>query len=216
MSARIGWWVLCGVLALMPELALAQQSGQPPRVSVGAGAGVAFPFHGDFDFTAWAWDADVRLALSRHTLFEVSGGDWRHAESTTMSGVPVQNTLGPAGTFGRVEQSTAEVQRAVHASLLATGAIGRVRLSGGGGVGLLRYHRRFRQTIDDCSGSQVNACGTYETTHANISTSIQGSGSVDVSLTRSFSLYGVGRLTVPMTDPGGTELRILAGIRWKT
>lgn len=214
MMCRMGWWLMCGVLAFTPTVAMAQEAGDPPRVSVGAGAGAAFPFHGDFDFNAWAWDADVRLALSRHTLFEVSGGDWRHSETTVATNIGVLASTGASGTIGRLEESTVRVQRALHASLLATGSVGRVRLFGGGGVGLLRHHRRYRQTIDDCSANVVNVCGTSDTTRSNISTSVQGSGGVDVSLTRSFSFYGLGRLTVPMTDPAGADLRIIGGIRW--
>ena len=47
----------------------------PPRVAIGAGAGMAVPFHGDFDFTPWAWDADIRSAMSRRVLLEVTVGD---------------------------------------------------------------------------------------------------------------------------------------------
>lgn len=220
MMTRFGVGVgVCGLVigwtAANPAELRAQSAGGPPRVSVGVGGGVAVPFHGDFDFNAWAWDADVRFALSRHTLLEVSGGDWRHTETSVLTDVVVQTPPLPAGSFGRLEQSTVRVQRAVHASLLGTGSVGRVRLSGGGGVGLLGHNRRFRQTTEGCSGSLVDACGTLENTFSSISTSIQGSGGADVNLTDAFSVYGLARLTLPMTDPAGLELRWIAGLRWR-
>ena len=206
--------VMCGLMAGRPVAVAAQQPGDPARVSIGAAAGAAFPLHGDFDFNAWAWDTDARIALSRHTLFELSAGDWRHDANTVRLDVPAQGPSGLIGTFGRVEQSTEHVQRAVHASMLATGAFGRVRLFGGGGVGLLEYNRRHRTTIADCSPSVIDTCGTVETTHTRLSGSIQGSGGADIALTAAFSAYAQARFTIPTTDPGGAELRLVGGIRW--
>jgi len=196
-----------------PALAEGQQPDAPPRISLGAAAGAAFPLHGDFNFNAWAWDTDVRIVLSRHTRVELSAGEWRHGTSVVRLNAPAQGPSGLIGTFGRIEQSTRHVQRAVHVSMLATGALGRVQLFGGGGVGFLGYNRRTRTTITDCSPPVVESCGTAEATHDRLSGSIQGSGGADVALTDVFSSYIQARFTIPASDPGGADVRLVGGVR---
>jgi hypothetical protein len=192
----------------------AAQSTEPaPRVSVGAGAGLAFPFHGDFDFNAGAWEADVRIALSPRLFFEAAIGEWRHTETFVQQDVPAQGINGPIGTFGRVEHSRRRVQRSMQANMLVTGGIGRVRLFGGGGVGLLQHQRRSRQTIEDCSASVADICGSSESTFSNISGAVQAVGGAEVGIAGPLSAYGQARFIVPITDPGGADLRVTAGIR---
>ena len=204
-------WALLGVLALLPRIAAAQAPVlmSPPRVSLGAGAGLAIPFHGDFDFTPWAWDADVRVAMARHALFEVAVGEWRHTETFARQNIPV--TPG-GGVIGRLEEKTTRVQRTLQANLLFTGALGRVRVSAGGGVGLLQHHRLTRRGSADCSSAVP--CGSFESTFSNVSGSAQGAGGAEVRLTGGLALYGQVRFVVPFTDPGGSDLRATAGFRW--
>jgi hypothetical protein len=206
--------IVVGLLAVSPTVVVAQTAASTPRVSVGAGVGLAFPFHGDFDFTAGAWDADVRLALSRHTVFEAAVGEWRHTETSVRENVTVQAVSGPPGTVGRVEQSTRRVQRAIQVNLLGTGVLGRVRVVGGGGVGLLQHDRRFRQSIEDCSAGVADVCGSTESTFSNIAGSAQAVGGVDIRVAGSSSVYGQARFIVSMRDPAGSDLRVTTGARW--
>lgn len=216
MSARDGVRIciaVFGLVAAVSRSAAAQPADSAPRVLVGAGGGIAFPFHGDFDFTPWAWDADVRIALSRRLLFEAFVGEWRRTETTVQQNVIAQDITGPIGTSGRLEQATRRVQRAMQVNMLVSGGVGRVRLFGGGGVGLLQHNRRVRQTIEDCSPSVASSCGSTENTFSNISGSVQGVGGADIGITGPLSAYGQARLTVPTSDPAGTDLRVSAGIR---
>ena len=209
MNVRIpAAWALFGALVLVPRIAAAQEDSTP-RVSVGAGAGVAFPFHGDFDFTPWAWDADVRIAMSPHVLFEVAVGEWRHTDSLVRQNIPV--TPG-GGTIGRLEQSTTRAQRSLEANVLFTGARGRVRTNVGGGIGLLQHHRDTSHVTADCSPG--TSCGSFESAFSNVSGSAQAVGGAEVRLAGGLALYGQVRFVVPFADPGGSDLRATTGLRW--
>jgi hypothetical protein len=200
----------CAVLTMgMPVVAAAQPATAVARVSLGAGAGVAVPFHGDFDFTAWAWEADLRLALSPRLIFEVAAGDWRHTETRTATNI---QTTPPPGVIGRLEQTTSRVQRSWQANMLLAGGFGRVRLTGGGGVGFLQHNRRTETTTEDCSLGA--SCGTFASSFSNVSGAAQAVGGAEVRMTGTVAIYGQARLIVPMTDPGGSDLRITGGLRW--
>lgn len=205
----LGRWVVLGSLVMVPGVAAAQGTSAPPRVSVGAGAGFAVPFHGDFDFTPWAWDADLRVAMARHVLFEVSIGEWRHADTSVSTNLP-----GTTSTelIGRLERQTSRVQRTLQANVLFTGGAGRVRLTAGGGVGLLQHERRTRTLAEGCSPGML--CGSSESTVSNSSGAAQAVGGAELRLEAGFALYGQARFVVPMTDPGGSDLRVTAGLRW--
>lgn len=202
-------WVVLGSLALLPGVAAAQGTSGPPRLSVGAGAGLALPFHGDVDFTPWAWDADVRLAMARHVLFEVAVGEWRHADTSVSTNLPGTTSK---EVIGRLERQTSWVQRTLQANLLFTAAPGRVRVTAGGGVGLLQHRRRTRTLAQDCT--PVTLCGSFESGVSNSSGTAQGVGGAEVRLRAGLALYGQARLVVPITDPGGSDLRITTGLRW--
>ena len=173
---------------------------------MGAGAGVAIPFHGDFDFTPFTWDTGVRVGLSEHVLVEVAGGESRHTRRRVET-----NLVANGATIGRFEQITTHAQRFAQVNVLATGATGRLRVSGGGGVGLLQFARRTETTTTDCSPGIM--CGVSGSSTSRISGSVQAVGGVDVSLTTRVALYGQGRFLVPLTDPGGSDLRVTAGVR---
>lgn len=197
-------------LVLMPAAAAAQERNVPPRVSIGAGAGLALPLHGDFDFTPWAWDADLRVRLSSRVLFEAAVGQWRHSETNVTQNIRV--TM-PAGTIGRLQQTTTRVQQTAQANLLVSGPISRVRLTGGGGVGLLQHNRRTRQVTEACS-PEVR-CGSFESTVSSVSGTAQAVGGIEVRLAGYFALHGQVRFVVPLTDPGSSDLRVTTGIRWR-
>lgn len=135
-------WVLLGALVLLPAAASAQAINQPPRVSIGAGAGLALPLYGDFNFNPWAWETDVRVALSRRGLLEVAAGEWRQSEARVVHDIRLTP---PPGTIGRFEQTTTRSQRMLQANLLFRGTMDRLRVTAGGGVGLLQHHRRTRR-----------------------------------------------------------------------
>jgi hypothetical protein len=206
---RMRMWqrlILAAGLAIVPAIAAAQDTA-PPRLSVGAGAGVALPFHGDFDFTPWAWEGMARVALSAHVLIEGMVGEWRHAETFLATDVP-----SPPGTIGRVAQTTRRTQRSWQVNILATRALGRLRVSGGGGVGVLQHERRTQTTASDCSPGVT--CGASESTASNAAGSLQGAGDVEARLAHGVAIFGQARLVVPTSDPAGADVRITAGLRW--
>ena len=202
-------WLLFGVSLLLPGLTWAQ-AAETPRVSVGAGVGFATPFHADLDFTARAWEADVRLAMSRHLLLEVAAGDWRHGESIVRQDIPV--TPG-GGVIGRFEETTTRVQRSVSTNVLFTSARGRVRMTTGGGAGFVQFTRQSRQLTSECT-PQVQ-CGPFESSVSNLTFGAQIAGGAEVGLAGGVALYGQMRLVVPVSDPGGSDLRVTTGLRWR-
>jgi hypothetical protein len=197
---------MLSLLILTPCAASAQPD--QPRVSVGAGAGLAIPFHGDFDFTPWAWDADLRVAVSPHLLIEAAVGEWRHSESRVSEAIRVAT---PPGTIGRLEQTTGRVQRIYQANALFTAGAGRIRATAGGGVGLLQHDRQTRTTTSGCSPGVT--CGSFESAFSSATGSVQAVGGVEVRIAGGIALYGQTRFVVPMTDPGGSDLRVTAGAR---
>lgn len=202
-------WLLLAAFVLTPGLSWAQPSAPTPRVSIGGGLGFAVPFHSDFDFTPWAWEADVRVALSSRVLVEAVVGEWRLSETDRARDIVVSM---PPGRIGRLDQTTTRVQRMVGANVLFTSGPGRVRLVAGGGMGLVQYDRRTRQTTGDCSPGV--SCGSFETSFSNASATAQGVGGAQVRLSARFAVYGQARLVVPMKDPGGSDLRVTTGLRW--
>lgn len=199
---------LCIVLVLCGLSARAAAQGAPPRVAVGAGIGLARPLHADFDFIAPAWDGDVRVALSDRLLFEAAVGDWRRVETDVLEDVPTTN---PPGIIGRAESRTTRVQRSYQGNLLLTGADGRLRMSAGGGVGLVQHTRRSETRTDECSAGVT--CGRFESTFSSATGSIQAAGGVEWRLSRRVAVSGQARFVVPMTDPGSGDLRFTAGLR---
>ncbi len=202
-----GSLALIGLLFALPTTAAAQSSTPPPRVSFGAGIGVAVPAYEDMNATPRAWEADVRLAMARHLLFEVAIGEWRHSETDVTHNLPVNG-----GVIGRLEETTTRRERTMQANLLGTGAHGRVRFTAGGGVGFLEYHRQFRQEATECS-PQVR-CGAYESPFSSSSMTVQGVGGVEVRLAGELAAYGQVRLTIPLPDPSGGGVRVMTGVRW--
>ena len=198
--------VLMSAAILTPCPASAQSD--PPRISVGGGAGFAIPFHGDFDFTPWAWDADLRVAVSPHLLIEAAVGEWRHSESRVAQNIRVDT---PPGTIGRLEQTTDRIQRTYQANALFTAAAGRIRATAGGGVGLLQHDRQTRTTTSNCSPGVT--CGPLESDFSSATGSVQAVGGVEFRVAGAIALFGQTRFVVPMTDPGGSDLRVTAGAR---
>jgi len=179
-----------------------------PRVSVGGGAGIALPLHGDFDFTPWAWEADLRVGLSPRVLVEAAVGEWRHNTTTAADHIPA-----PAypDAIGHLEQTTTHAMRTMQVNLLAAATAGRVRVTAGGGVGLLRHLRTVTTVAENCSGAAT--CGTFHSDVSSTTASAQAVGGMDVDVARFIAVYGQARFVVPLTDPGGSDLRVTAGVR---
>jgi hypothetical protein len=97
-------------------------------------------------------------------------------------------------------------------NVLATRAIGRLRVSGGGGVGILQHERRTQTTASDCSPGVT--CGASESA-STASGALQGAGDVEARLAHGAAIFGQARLVVPMSDPAGSDMRITAGLRWE-
>jgi len=204
-----GWgWALV-LTAAMPAVSTAQSAVPATRMSVGAGVGVAVPFHGDFNFTPVTWDADVRLPMSERLLVELAVGDWRRSDAEVRTNLP---TTSPPGVIGRLEQATSNVQRTWQVNALLAASLGRVRMTGGGGVGLLQYERRTETTTEDCSAGV--SCGTFVSTFSNVSVAVQAVGGAEVHVSRAVAIYGQARFVVPTSDPGGSDLRFTVGARW--
>jgi hypothetical protein len=200
--------VVLVVFALVPAAAAAQ-STDAPRVSIGAGAGVVFPYHGDFDFTPWAWDADFRVAMARRMVLEIATGEWRHSATSITENIVLTP---PPGVVGRLERTTRQAGRMLQVNVLFSGATGRVRVNAGGGIGLLQHQRRTQAITSNCSAGVP--CGSSAWDFSRTAGTAQAVGGLEVGLGGGFAAQGHARFIVAMTDPGGSELRVTAGVRW--
>jgi hypothetical protein len=204
-----GRWLVIVAFFLVPAASAAQIAHPAPRVAIGAGAGLAVPFHGDYDFTPWAWDADVRLALSGRGSLEVAVGEWRHSDTRVARNIQLTP---PPGTIDRLEQSTARTQRMLQANLLFAGSAGRVRVSAGGGVGVLQHDRRTRTVTSGCSPGV--SCGSSDSKFSNAGGTAQAVGGLEVAVARGLAVHGQARFIVNVRDVGSSEVRVTAGARW--
>jgi hypothetical protein len=211
---RIASGALLALLALglTPRSAHAQPDAIP-RVSIGGGAGVTLPFHGDFDFTPGTWEAGVRVALSRRAAFEGSLSEWRRTDVRRQSGVPV-GVGASAGTIGQLEERTNRRMQSWEANVLRSWAAGRVWIWAGGGAGVIRQVRSLRYEAAQCTPAVASACGVIEQSRSTSSFSVQAVGGVDVPVTSRLAASATVRFPVPTRDPGGADLRFLAGVRW--
>jgi hypothetical protein len=197
----------------LPAHAQAVSPADAPRVSVAAGAGIVDPFHGDLNFIAPAWEASVRFRVGKIVHLEVGGSRWWHIEESVRLNQIINGPNGPIGTIDRIEERSHRSQLAVEVNLLASGAVGRVSVWGGGGAALLQHKRVFSQTLTGCNLPAPSTCQDVENTFSSGDAAFLGAGGLDVRLASHVSIYGAVRLTIPSKDVGSSEVRVVVGAR---
>ncbi len=188
------------VFALSPSVATGQDS--PPKLTLGAGAGLANPFYEEFDFNARDWELSARGSVARHVAVEVFYGEWRHPKSLVQIDQAITGPSGFIGRVGRLEQRTDYRMRTLGFNGLATGGSDRATFFGGGGVGLLAYDRRIRNTASGCDAATVQFCTTSGSgsTFSSDSFTVQGVGEMDVLIVPRVQVYGRHMMVLPVRD----------------
>lgn len=189
------------------------QQQDPPRLSIAGGAGVALPLHADLDFTPSEWQVSFRGRFSRHFALEGFLSDWRHDATRVLINQSIEGPTGFLGRVGRIEETTSHDVRVVGVNALATGSRGRVTIAGGGGIGILLFDRRFRQTSTGCNAGTTALCGTFENTFTNDSETVQGVVDIDVAVTRRLSGFGRYQVVLPLRDIGFGHGSVAGGVR---
>ena len=85
-------------------------------------------------------------------------------------------------------------------------------MTAGGGAGFVQFNRQTRQLTSDCT-PQV-PCGPFESSFSNLTFGAQIAGGVEVRVAGGLAIYGQVRLVVPVSDPGGSDVRVTTGLRW--
>jgi hypothetical protein len=188
---KTGQVIALAALALALSRSAAIGQTVQPRLSVAAGGGIANPLHADFDFTAPDWHVSVRAANTRHLAIEGFYEVWEHAE-------------------GRIEQVTTHRMRTAGLNLVATVGSPRVMVSGGGGISLIAYDRRYTIMASGCDAGVANVC---ENRFSSDSFAFQGLAEVDVAVVRRVQAFGRYQLVAAFTDPGFGYANLSAGVR---
>jgi hypothetical protein len=210
-------FAVCGIgLAFTRALAtpVAAQD-KPPRLAVAIAVGQARPLAPDFNPTqlptsrprsAVTWSATVQTRLTKHLAIEGIVSGWNRVQ--TFSG----NVGGQNGT--PIDHLDLSIQNSTYASmlnLLATTAIGRVRLSSGAGVGYAVVSSAFSSIFTQCTSP--TGCDISSTGRGSVSAfGVQGVLSVDVRLTRRLQAFGAYSLTLPFS-PGFGEISFVGGLK---
>jgi hypothetical protein len=203
--------VAASMLALLP--AAAQGQDVRPRLSVAAGGAIANPVHADFDFTAPEWQLSVRAAMSNYLAIEGFYGGWEYTDRDVRLDQPI---LGPAGFLGRVdrvEQVRIHRMRTLGVNVVATGGSSRVTFSGGGGIGVLAYDRRFSVSATGCDAAVAHVCGASENRFSSGDFTAQGVAEVDVAVARRIQLFARGQAILAISDPGFGHGSLGGGVR---
>ena len=191
----------------------AAAQSDPPSLSIAAGAGIAFPFHSDFSFDAFDWQVSIRGRAAKHLLVEGMLDQWRHTTTSRRTDVPL---LGPTGQIGHIDElatETLDSMTVVGVNLMGTGSVGRVRISAGGGPGLMVHYDRHTTTLVGCSAPSPTTCNGGSNSDAGLVFTAQGVADVDVALTRHLSAIGRFMIVVPVEDPGFGHVNATAGLR---
>ncbi len=198
---------------LWPSAAAAQDPS--PRLTVAAGSGLANPFYEGFDFNARNWELSGRGSVATHVAVEVFYEEWRHAKSLLQIDQAITGPSGFIGRVGRLEQRTDYRMRTLGFNALATGGSGRATFFGGGGVGLLAYDRRMRNTASGCDAATAHVCAVSgnESTFSSDSFTVQGVGEMDVLIVPRVQVYGRYMMVVPVRDVTFGLGTITGGVR---
>ena len=201
--------VLLALALAAPAFAQAER----PGISVAAGAGSADPLHGDFAFRALAWGVDVRVGRSPHVIIEGVANGWHHQEETVRLNHTIQGPTGVIGVIGRLTQRTGRDIAYVGVNLLGTGAVGRLRVNGGAGAGLMFFRRNFSQIVVDCISANPQTCQSFATRDTDTTLGLQATGGADVSVAAHFGVFAQVRASVPYDDPGAGDVSVIVGLR---
>jgi hypothetical protein len=203
--------VAASALSLLPAAARGQDV--PPRLSVAAGVGIANPLHADFDFTAREWHLSTRASMSSHLAIEGFYDDWEHAEDDVLLNQAIQGPTGFLGRVERVELVTTHRMRTLGVNVVATGGSSRVTFSGGGGIGVLAYNRRFKTSATGCDAAVAHVCGATENRFSSGDFTAQGVAEVDVAVARCVQLFARSLIVVAVSDPGFGHSSLGGGVR---
>lgn len=206
---------MVGALAV-PAVAHAQTGPSDERaVSVYGGVGELTLYRGDLDVrNAFGGEAGVRARLSERVQVDVSFGQFRNRKSFTAFDVPLSSATMLVGRAERLDQRTERATSTADVVMVAGRRRGRVRVKGGGGVGLMVLGRTFRQMLSGCSAGATQFCsGETGTDFTSSSATAIGLGTVDVRLTPRFSVYGAGRFALVLRDVASSGLRVTGGVR---
>lgn len=207
--------LLSSFLVMLFVAPAAAQSSGGSRFSIGAAAGRTNPLHGDFDFTPVTWQADVRFAVARHFGFNVFFEEWRHVAEDVRTTQTITAPQGGIGTVDRITSRTEHVTRTAGWNALLIAPLGRVTVTGGGGIGALSYARESSRELTGCRAAVASVCDNPRTASrfTNGSFSAQLEAGVDVGITRWLAASAHLRSVVPIDDPGGTHVTYTGGLR---
>ena len=194
---------------------VAAQTDDPPVFSVGAGAGIAFPFHSDFLGNDFDWQVGARIRTGRHVLFEGIYEQWRDTSTFVTQDVTMRNAAGVAvGHAAEIRTDDRTTVSNVGVNVLVTGAVGRARISGGGGPGLITYRDTYEVALTSCIADLPDICNGTVQRDSRSAFSVQGAVELDVAITPWLSAFGRGGMAVPIEDPGSGYASVTAGLRF--
>lgn len=187
---------------------------EPPAFSIAGGAGMAFPFHSDFQFDAFEWHASVRTRVAKYVLIEGMFDEWRHTTTSIRRDVTFRTLSGAVlGHADEVQLENADRFGVVGLNVLATGAIGRVMISGGGGPSLMLFRNTHSADFRGCTTITTGACHDSTSTNSEAAFAVQAVADVDFALTSMISAFGRALVAGPLRDPGAGHFGMVGGIR---
>ena len=203
-------------IAICLMLGIAQQARAQSlmQVSAAAGAGVATQSYGELNFDrAPAWDVSVRLKTGPHLAFEGLFDQWREEQQAVHLDQLLTGPDGPLGHVDRIDERRIYRMQTIGVNVLATGTSGRLTVSGGGGAGLVLYHRTFAQNGSGCEARVASACAGFSNSFSSDSVGGLGTADLDVAVTRRIRVFGRYDLIVPLQEPGFMHSTFAAGVR---
>ena len=200
--------------ALLLTCVPAAAQPQPPAFSVSAGAGIAFPFHSDYPSSAPEWHVSVRTRIAEHVIIEGMYDEWRATTTTITRDLTYRNQHNVViGHVDELQIDDANRIGLIGINFLATGATGRLRISGGGGAGVMTFRSTYSTTQRGCTSPTFTLCRDFTNTNAEGTLAVQAVADVDVAVTSHVSAFGRALLAGPPQDMGAGHFGVVAGIR---
>lgn len=202
-----------GAALLLVSAPAAAQSDAPAAAGVGVGAGVAFPFHSDFSFRAFEWVASIRFPQEKHLLVEIAIDQWRHKTTHVVSDITLRDATGVIGHTDEIRTEDATTVTVIGVNALVTGTRGRMRVSAGGGAGVIRFADRYEVDVTGCTSPAPQHCQEYTRRDSRYDLSVQATADVELALRRRLSAFGRFNLVVPVEGPFTGHFGFVAGVR---